>query len=166
MEGTYFHINQSLRKIQLLRERFLLQSMGELGMHPNQLPILHYINHHTGCTQAEIAENLALTPAAITLATQRLQKTDLIKKEVDSQNLRRNILTLTDAGKVMLERTEEIFGQFDKQMFKDLDDAELVTFQALIDRISTNITGEATNEVSMQVMTSLLRQLQSSDTED
>ncbi len=165
MDFTYFTINQSLRKIDLLRKRFLLQSLGKLNMHPNQLPILHYIEHHPGCTQAEIAENLALTPAAITLATQRLQKEGFIEKQVDCHNLRRNLLTLTQSGMARLKETEEIFTEFDRQMFFGFASSELHDLQLALDRLNTNITGETTNEVSMQMMTSLLRQVHTSESD-
>lgn len=159
MAVSYFYMNQCLHKIQLLRRRFLHQALGKLNMHPSQLPILRYIQEHCGCTQAEIAENLALTPAAITLATQRLQKEQLIEKRTDSNNLRRNILTLTPKGEARIAETEAIFDAFDRKMFQGITEAELEQFQGMLDQITMNITGEKTNDVSRQAMDSLMRQL-------
>ncbi len=159
MPVSYYHINQSLKKIQLLRHRFLQQRMGRLGLHPSQLPILEYINRNAGCTQVEISEDLALTPAAIALATKRMQNEKLLEKKVDEHNLRRNILTLTDRGKTLYEETRGIFDQFDQTMYQGMEQRDLERFQSYLDRITMNITGEETNEINPRVITSLMRQL-------
>ena len=159
MAVSYYHINQSLKKIQLLRHRFLHHRMSRLGLHPSQLPILEYINRNAGCTQVEISEDLALTPAAIALATKRLQSEKLLEKKVDEHNLRRNILNLTDRGRSLCEETRGIFDQFDQTMYRGLEQKDLERFQNYLDRITINITGEETNVINPSVMTSLMRQV-------
>lgn len=156
---SYFHINQSLRKVHLLRKRSLQQAMRKQKLQPSWLPLLHYVEEHPGCTQAEVAENLALTPAAITLATQRLAAQKMLVKKTDQKNLRRNILSVTAVGQERLRKMGIFFEEFDQKMFQGLSEAELCAFQKTLDRITTNITGEDKNEVSRQVITDLLREI-------
>ncbi len=156
---SYFHINQSLRKVHLLRKRSLQQAMRKQKLQPSWLPLLHYVEEHPGCTQAEVAENLALTPAAITLATQRLAAQRMLVKKTDQKNLRRNILSVTAVGQERLRKMGIFFEEFDQKMFQGLSEAELCAFQKTLDRITTNITGEDKNEVSRQVITDLLREI-------
>lgn len=156
---SYFHINQSLRKVHLLRKRSLQQAMRKQKLQPSWLPLLHYVEEHPGCTQAEVAENLALTPAAITLATQRLAAQKMLVKKTDQKNLRRNILGVTAIGEERLRKMDTFFEKFDQKMFQGLSEAELCAFQKTLDRITTNITGEDKNEVSRQVITDLLREI-------
>ena len=156
---SYFHINQSLRKVHLLRKRSLQQAMRKQNLQPSWLPLLHYVAAHPGCTQAEVAENLALTPAAITLATQRLAAQKMLGKKTDQKNLRRNILSVTAIGEERLRKMDTFFEKFDQKMFQGLSEAELCAFQETLDRITTNITGEDKNEVSRQVITDLLREI-------
>ena len=159
MAITYFHINQSLKKIQLLRRRYLQQQLEALKLHPSQLPILEYINRHEECTQVEISEDLALTPAAIALATKRMQQEKLLEKRADENNLRRKRLRLTETGRKVCEKSREIFDRFDQNMFRGMTEEELKIFQSYLDRITMNITGEKTNEINFKIISSLMRQV-------
>ena len=166
MEITFFHINQSLKKIQLLRRRYLQQQLDVLHLHPSQLPILEYINKHEECTQVEISEDLALTPAAITLATKRMQQEKLLEKRADENNLRRKRLRLTENGQKICQKSREIFDRFDQNMFRGMTEEDLKKFQSYLDRITINITGEKTNEINFKVLSSLMRQVMEEECPD
>lgn len=159
MPISYYHINQSLKKIQLLRHRYLHQQMGTLNVHPSQLPILEYVNRNPGCTQVDISENLALTPGAVALATKRLQHEGLLEKRADENNLRCNVLTLTPEGKRLCMETKGIFDSFDAIMYKGMETDELEWFQQCLDRITMNITGEKTNPVNPKIISSLMQEV-------
>lgn len=159
MHEPYRLINDCLTKIHLLRRRALQQTLGEQKLHPSQLAILDYIYKHPGCTQVEISENMALTPAAITLATQRLQKENLIKKQADQNNLRRNVLTLTEQGSAYRVQSESAFHRVDAMMFQGFSKEDLAHLGSYLDRIAMNITGEDSNELSFQVIHALAEQI-------
>lgn len=159
MYEVYHYISDCLIKLDLLRRRMLKQALGGVRLHPSQLAILDYIRQHAECTQAEIAENMTLTPAAITLATQRLQKDRLIEKQVNPNNLRQNILTLTEEGMTYWEKSESVFRQVNAAMFQGFSGEELACLQQYLDRIAMNITGEDTNEVSFGVINALAEQV-------
>lgn len=150
---------KALRRFSFCAIDFCSSGWGALGSIPASCPILEYINRNAGCTQVEISEDLALTPAAIALATKRMQNEKLLEKKVDEHNLRRNILTLTDRGKTLYEETRGIFDQFDQTMYQGMEQRDLERFQSYLDRITMNITGEETNEINPRVITSLMRQL-------
>lgn len=159
MAVPYFFLNQRLKKLELLRCRHLQQRIRSLGLHPNQLPILEYIDRNSGCTQVELSRDLALTPAAVALATKRLQKQGLIQKEADPRNLRQNLLTLTEEGRGVRRESRALFDQFDRMLYGGIPEADLETFRRCLDRMTMNLTGEETNEVNREVMTALLRQV-------
>lgn len=131
------------------------QGLGEEHLHPSQMAILDYIGQHAGCTQIEISENMALTPAAITLATQRLQKEGLLEKQTDRNNLRRNRLTLTEKGAAYRKEKQKFFAQVDAKTYQGFSEEELNQLKTYLDRIATNITGEETNEISFRVIQDL-----------
>lgn len=157
MKNPYFCINQSLKKIQLLRYRSMLQKLRPIGLHPNQLPILHYIQEHKDCSQIQLSEDLALTPAAITLATQRLQRDGLLQKTVNPENLREKRLSLTQKGEEKWLETRAIFEEVDGEMFQDFSAEEVEKLQEVLDRLVINMSGEGKNEISLQTMTRLIR---------
>ncbi|MEE1012905.1 MAG: MarR family winged helix-turn-helix transcriptional regulator [Clostridia bacterium] len=159
MHESYRQINDCFTKIHLLRRRALQQTLEEKRLHPSQLAILDYIYKHPGCTQVEISENMALTPAAITLATQRLQKENLIEKQADQNNLRRNMLNLTEEGRAYRKQSESAFRQVDTMMFQEFSKEDLTQLAAYLDRIAMNITGEDSNELSFQAIHALAEQI-------
>ena len=71
MEDIRLKAGYKLSRLELVR-RILFRSMlrGE-HLHHRQMPILVYIVQHEGCTQAEIAEALSVTPSSIARSEER-----------------------------------------------------------------------------------------------
>ena len=159
MSTSFFYLAQCIKKIQLLRRRYLQQELMDLGLHPSQLPILEYIQQHEGCSQVEISQDLAVTPASIALSTKRMQKAGFLKKQADQDNLRCNRLSLTPKGAAASKACRESFDRFEKLMFDGFEQKELEQLEDYLDRMTMNITGEETNEVNMHVISSLIQQL-------
>ena len=158
-----YYISQCLRKIHLLRRRHLDQRMDSLGFHPSHLAVLEHINRNEGCTQVDISQNMALTPAAIALATKRLKHEGLIEKKADENNLRRNILTLTEKGREICEQTRGFFKEFDDIMYQGFEEDELEKFWNSLNKIVKNITGEETNPLDCRSMDELFRQVKNKE---
>ena len=72
-----------MKKIQLLRRIWIQKTQPDVELYFGQLPILEYIRKNPGCTQAEIAEHLCVTPASISTSTKRLQKSGLLTKTTE-----------------------------------------------------------------------------------
>lgn len=152
-------LNHSMTKIDLLRRRQLHQMFAGIEIHPRQFPILEYITQHPGCTQVEISEDIGHTPAAITLATQRLQKGEFIKKEADTSNLRRNSLNVTDKGRECLNKAYDAFKNLDNKEFSGFTSEELALFQSFLDRLIKNISGKNSDDISLNDMAKIMDQL-------
>ena len=146
-------------KIHLLRRVWLQSNKNRTGLYFGQFPILDYIHSHNGCTQAELSDALAVTPASIALSTKRLQKSGLLQKNADENNLRRNKLSLTEKGVRAIENHRQIFSRFDQEAFAGFKDEELQNFKDYLDRITMNITGEDTNEINHNVIGKLIKQM-------
>lgn len=157
--SVYRELLGRIDKIHLLRRVWLQSNKEHIGLYFGQFPILDYIRTHNGCTQSELSESLAVTPASIALSTKRLQKSGLLKKVADQSNLRRNKLYLTDDGIRAVENHLKIFSEFDRKAFKDFKEEELLIFKDYLDRVTMNITGEDTNEVNFNVIEKLIKQM-------
>lgn len=159
MTCSYSDIVGRLNKVQLLRRCCLHNAMGDLELHFGQLPILEYVKEHDGCTQAEISDSLAVTPASVALSTKRLQRSGFLEKVVDESNLRRNRISLTSRGREASEKCRRTFDEFDLKMFDGFSEADLETLRGLLDRMTMNITGEETNDVNMHIINTLMEQV-------
>lgn len=142
MQSTYMDLVNRLHKLQLLRRCFLQSALEGAHLHFGQLPVLEYISKHTGCTQVEISDNLAVSPASIALSTKRMQKAGLIEKKIDEQNLRCKRLYLTPKGAQASIASRRAFNEFDARMFQGFSETELADLRLYLDRMTQNITDE------------------------
>lgn len=155
MDKIFRRLNDSMTKINLFKRWSLQNAIGGMGIHPKHMPVLNYIRHNPGCTQVEISYDMGLTPAAITLATQKLQKEGFIKKTADPENLRCNVLDLTERGFDLWNKTHDIFYSLDKKEFNGFSPEELSQLQSYFNRIMYNLSGKKPEEMSFKELSKL-----------
>lgn len=105
--------NPKAHKLQMVLELFRLI---EQEMPAQVITTFLYVAAHDNCHKTALEEDLGLTAASGSRNTDRLSKyhrlnkpgLDLITKEVDPQNRRRQILRLTPKGELLLKQIEEI----------------------------------------------------------
>lgn len=106
------------------------------GIYIGQPPVLNYIREHPGCTQAEIAETLQVSPASIASSTKRLQNSGMIRKQVDAGNMRANKLYISEKGDQAMEEFGKVFDSLNEEMFGAFSAEELETFCGFMERIN------------------------------
>lgn len=160
LQRSNFEVISRMEKLHLLRRIILQKATADIGLHMGQLPILEYVRKNDGCTQAELAEKLLVSPASIALSTKRMEKEGLLEKHVDENNLRRNQLTVTEKGRKISEQCRSIFNEADTRMFAGFDKNELEHFLACLDKMLFNITGKDAEHFDLFTLTSLERQIE------
>jgi len=130
----------SLEKLHIIRR--MLRRKGTISQHlyPGQLFVLEFVKAHNGCTQAEVAQNLMITPASVALSTKRMEKSGLLKKQPDDENLRCKRLYITEKGEHLSQHCRKVFDEIDSVMLKGFSDEELEIFNGFIDRFIANLT--------------------------
>lgn len=132
-----------LKKIHLLRRICIQKSQPDIDLYFGQLPILEYIRQNDGCTQAEIAEWLCVTPASISTSTKRLQRAGLLTKTTDPDNLRCNRLSITEEGIYRCENNRKMVNCIHELMFKDIPQDELAAFDKTLNKILHNMAPDS-----------------------
>ncbi|NLK67626.1 MAG: winged helix-turn-helix transcriptional regulator [Clostridiaceae bacterium] len=127
-------------KLHILRRIVHQKLTMDYPLHPGQLHLLEFISKNEGCTQAQAAKHLMITPASVALSTKRMEKSQLIEKKTDPNNLRCNKLYITEKGKKLSETLRKTFDEFDRGMFKGFEESELITLTNYLDRLIDNIT--------------------------
>lgn len=135
----YYEINKCLEKLAIFRRRQLIGLLEDETLHTAQFPALKFIIEHDGCTQAELAEFLYITPASVAVSTKRMEKAGLIKKCEDKSNLRRKNLFVTEKGIAAVDECKAIFDKFDEQMYFGISDEELDSLKKVLDKVLINI---------------------------
>lgn len=134
-----YELAAKLKKIHLLRRIWIQKGQTDAELYFGQLPILEYIRQHPACTQAEIAEHLCVTPASISTSTKRLQKSGLLTKTTDPENLRCNRLSITEEGVIRCENNRAMIDRIHDRMFHGIDAEELAAFESTLNKVLQNL---------------------------
>ena len=84
--------------------------------------------------RVDLAEQLGLTPAAVTRALIPLEKIGLVKREVDRNDARVGFASLTRAGERVLEEATETAGEISEESIS-LDAAQLAQLSELFAKL-------------------------------
>lgn len=134
----YKNIVRRFEKLHLFR-RILLQKSLDYPLYPGQLHLLEFVDKHPGCTQAEVAENLMISPASVALSTKRMEKSGLLEKLTDSENLRCKRLYVTDMGRSLSIRCRETMDGMDRIMFQGLTADDMNRLTDTLDKLLKNL---------------------------
>jgi len=129
-----------LEKLNIIRRVLRHKGTINFPLHPGQLFILEFVKAHNGCTQAEVAQNLMITPASVALSTKRMEKSGLLKKQPDNENLRCKRLYITEKGEELSLNCRKVFDEIDNVMLEGFSDEELEIFNGFVDRFIVNLT--------------------------
>lgn len=163
MNNIYTEIINRLEKAHLLRRIYCQRIMSSSPLHFRQIPVLSFIAENEGCTQSDIADKLQVSAACIATSTKRLQKSGFIIKSVDEENLRCKRLSLTDKGRKVLEESREPFYEYDKMVFDNISDEELLTLKRILDKMLYNMEealGEKHSDASFYEIGKLIRKFE------
>ena len=131
-------VGKCLEKLAILR-RIQHHRLAEAsGLYFGQPPVLNYIIHHPGCSQTDLAREMHVTAASIAQSTKRLQKSGLIEKKVDPDNLRANKLYVTQEGIAASEQSWNQIQQFEADTLEGFSDDELAQLEEYLQRIIQN----------------------------
>ncbi len=134
MESRHGNVVRQMEKLFWIRRIALRRAVEGLSLYPGQLHVLEYISGHPGCTQADIAETLLVTPSSIAQSTKRMQRDGLLEKRRQKDN-RRWGLELTNKGEEVTLRCREAFNAADEDLFSELSDEELASLGKYIERL-------------------------------
>lgn len=133
-----------IRDVHHLHMNHLQMVLSCYGLHFGQPRILHTIKMLDGATQKEIADKLNITPASLAVSIKRMQRANLIEKNMNSTNLRRNNIALTEYGIKILNNSYLSFLEMDDQMVQGFSNEELKKLSGYLDRMYENLNGYKT----------------------
>ncbi len=131
-----------LEKLHLIRRILRQKGTMNFPLYPGQLHLLEYVKAKEGCTQAEVAKSLMITPASVALSTKRMVKAGLLEKRMDADNLRYKRLYITEKGKQFSLRCREVFNKMDTVMLQGFTQDEINNLNGYIDRFIKNLAGQ------------------------
>lgn len=89
--------------------------------------------------QKDIEEHMSIRRSTATIILQRMEKADLITREVSAEDARLKAIRLTSKAKTIMPKAKAEVLKAERQARNGLTDQELATFFRVIDKISLNI---------------------------
>ncbi|MCB1141199.1 MAG: MarR family transcriptional regulator [Leptospiraceae bacterium] len=105
-----------------------------------QFQYLQLISRTENITVGDIAQYFQVTSPTATSLIKKLEETGFIKKNVNSNDKRSIILTLTPKGKKALDVHKAAFDNIAKDITKALQPAELKQYQNFILKLNKQLT--------------------------
>ena len=113
---------------------------AQVGLHRTQHVILMRLAKKDRLpSQKELADHLNITPAAVTVALQKLESGGYIIRSAGDDN-RFNEISITELGRRVVEESKAIFAKIDEAMFDGFSDEELKILISYLERMQKNIS--------------------------
>lgn len=133
-------IIKSFHKFNRLHSNCIRSIMESEGLFYGQLPILEVVQEKGSCTQKEIVDSLQVSAPSVNTSVKRLVKKGYLKKQVDENDQRASLVSITPLGKIQTQACRNKFDEMDERVFKGLSAEErenlLTVMQFLIDNVS------------------------------
>ncbi len=115
--------------------RALNQSLGELDLSLAQHEILLWIWQKPGMTQKQLAERLLVVKSNVSALIKKLESRGLVKRDCDPSDTRNKCLSLTAAGKQLVEQSFERQNRIIAAMVAVISDDELERIGVVMSRV-------------------------------
>lgn len=142
MSEQYRAVTKLLHDLEWWRHFTVHRALRDSDVYFGQPPILDALANSGVCTQNELAKTLNVSPASIAVSLRRMQKSGLIEKEADAEDLRRNFVRLTEKGKAQHAYIHDCFEEIDRKLYAGFTDAELEMLQSMLSRLCENLAAD------------------------
>lgn len=112
---------------------------SECGMFNGHPFMLLLIRHRAGITPAEIAREMEITPASVTVSLKRMEAAGLLRRETDAADRRVVHLSLTDAGVALDDRCRAGKEFAAEATFRGFTAEEMAVLDGFLDRMYRNL---------------------------
>ena len=148
-------IGAKLHRLDLLMA-FYLRSKGSDLIPPAQMRMLEFIGSHDGCTQAEVADEMSVSPASVAQSLKRMEAAGYISRDARKDNLRANSLSVTEAGREAAANCRRVFDGLEEEMLKGITDEERAFTGEILSRIIRNLESGDTDGMNNMELSKLL----------
>ncbi len=111
-----------------------------LSIHRQQHMMLMTIaRRNEPVTQRELSELMEISEAAVTSCLKRLEAEGYVHRAPDPADGRTRRISISEKGRGLVKKTDDIFAGIDRQMFCGITKEEMTTLWQLLSRLQTNL---------------------------
>jgi len=120
-------------------------ALSEYDVYPGQPPLMFALAHKNGQSQKELAAQLEITAATLTVMLNRMEKSGMVMRRADDKDQRVSRIYITDKGLETLRSVQETLDRLEQQAIRGLDKADLDSVSNILSHIQHNIRAMSTN---------------------
>jgi DNA-binding MarR family transcriptional regulator len=128
-----------MHDVSRLRRSAFDRSLKPLNVTRSQWWVLAYLSRQDGMTQSQLAEELDLGKVAIGGLIDRLEKSDLVRRESDASDRRINRIFLQPQSKSLINKMRKMNHQLNEMILKGISHSELETTAKTLVAIKKNL---------------------------
>ena len=132
-------LQKFLIRVHHLHRKSSSNEFSKLGITQGQPRILNFLVEHDGCNQKDLSDTFDLEPATITKSLELMEKSELVKREIDQIDRRNMRVFLTPKGKFAQEKVEETLITLEQESFEGFSDEEKEKLIGFLKRIYDNL---------------------------
>lgn len=124
---------------QSIYQRRIMDRLKDTELTSGQPKVLDYLKDFDGATQKEIADACFLEAATITSVLNGMEAKGLIVRKRLNGNRRSYHVFMTEKGKVLQKKVEELFLQLEEETFRDIPEEKRAEFLQIFSKIHKNM---------------------------
>ncbi|WP_028063767.1 MarR family winged helix-turn-helix transcriptional regulator [Solirubrobacter soli] len=132
---TYL-LKRALVDLETLHE----QHLGPAGISARELAVLLFLDGREPESQQEAAARLGIDRTTMVGLLDSLESKQLVARRPDTEDRRRNVILLTDAGHATLQQATHASDAAERELLADLDDREAAQLRELLTRATSAST--------------------------
>lgn len=145
MQTDITNMVRSFCKTDRLHHSVIDRKISNLGLHRAQHFLLMLLSHKTGpVTQRDIAKELKIQPAAVTVKLKKLEADGFITRTM--LDGRTNAVEITEKGSEIVNLSHQIFHSIDKIAVKGITEEMYTVFMQTLEIMNTNLQQLLDNE--------------------
>lgn len=117
----------------------VFEKTGDHGLTSGQPKVLEYLSDHDGAVQKDIARACYIDPATVTSLLSRMEKSELITRQINADNRRFWNVYLTSKGKEEAEHVVSTFKQIEQLALDGFSNEEIDALLDYLERIRKNL---------------------------
>ncbi|QKW20954.1 winged helix-turn-helix transcriptional regulator [Kitasatospora sp. NA04385] len=118
-----------------LAHRLVAERLAEAGLRMGHHAVLCALAEHGPLAQAELSRTVRIDPKDMVAALNELQSRALVTRERDPRDARKNLITLSAAGRALLHEAEHLGRQANADLTAPLTPAECEQLTALLGKL-------------------------------
>jgi DNA-binding MarR family transcriptional regulator len=124
-----------LNQAALQGQRIGAETLAAVGAHRTHYAVLAALDEFGPDSQAELGRRCGIDPSDMVALMGLLSGDGLVERQPDPADRRRNLVSITRAGRRRLDELAEVVGAAQDELLKPLSDAERGRLVALLTRI-------------------------------